>query len=197
MYNTLGVLLAGGESRRFGQPKAFATYKKQYFWEISYQAIKKVTDTNIIISQSAYIDRFTRENSVSVYEDESPYKGKGPLAGIYTAMKKEQAEWYIVLSCDIPQITSKTLENLLKFRSNHIQAIIPKISGRIQPLVGVYHSSIFPEIENQLLTNQLKLTNLLDLIDVCYVNEQDLMINQEVFSNINTQSDYHKLLNND
>ncbi|WP_226666012.1 molybdenum cofactor guanylyltransferase [Metabacillus litoralis] len=197
MYNTLGVLLSGGESRRFGVPKAFASYKNQFFWKISFQALEKVAETSVIITQSKYFDRFSQEEFVKMYEDDPLFKGNGPLAGIYTAMKKERAEWYVVLSCDIPRITSRTLENLLKFRDSHIQAVIPKVSGKIQPLIGVYHHSIFPIIENQLTMNQLKITNLLNLINVCYVTEEDLMSDQEIFSNINSQMDYNKLLKRD
>ncbi|MGM0873421.1 MAG: molybdenum cofactor guanylyltransferase [Bacillota bacterium] len=197
MSETVGVLLAGGESRRFGHPKAFARFKDKSFWEHSYIAMKEVTDHQMIISHPNLIDRFNEVATCLVLKDDEEVKGKGPLAGIYTAMNNKKAEWYVILSCDVPFITEHTIRSLLDLRQPNIKAIIPKINGKLHPLIGIYHHCIFSTIEKQLSKHKYKMVSLLEEIDVLYVSEKDICVELKIFSNINSQEDYTQLLTND
>jgi molybdopterin-guanine dinucleotide biosynthesis protein A len=197
MHETVGVLLAGGESRRFGHPKAFASFKGQTFWEHSFHAMKEVTDYQLIISHSNLFKRFSEVAPCQVLKDDEEVKGKGPLAGIYTAMNHEKSEWYVILSCDIPFITKYTIRSLLDLRQPNVKAVIPKINGKLHPLIGVYHHSIFTMIENQLLKHDYKMVTLLEKIEVLYVSEKDLDVDVKIFSNINSQEDYIQYVTND
>lgn len=196
LHETVGVLLAGGESRRFGGKKAFAKFKGRFFWEHSYFALKEVSNQQVIISHQDLIDQFKEMASCQVLVDDEKVKGKGPLAGIYTAMKNIEAEWYVVVSCDIPFISKRTLHSLLDMRSSSVTAIIPRVNGKHHPLIGVYHQSIFAKLEKQLLKHEYKMMSFLKKIDVIYASEQELAVDAKVFSNINSQEDYTKLLSN-
>ena len=99
--------------------------------------------------------------SCQVLVDDEKVKGRGPLAGIYTAMKNIEAKWYVVVSCDIPFVTKHTLHNLLKMRNSSVTTIIPRVNGRLHPLIGVYHHSIFAELEKQLVNHEYKMMSFL------------------------------------
>ncbi|WP_168733814.1 molybdenum cofactor guanylyltransferase [Metabacillus sediminilitoris] len=193
MHNIVGVLLAGGESRRFGQPKAFAKFKELTFWEHSYDAMKNITDRQLIISHPALVERFRDDSLCQVFTDNEEVKGKGPLAGIYTAMEIENAEWFVVLSCDIPYINEKTIQTLLDLRHQNVKAVIPNIKGKLHPLIGVYHKSILSIISKQLENHEHKMISLLEKIAVLYVSENDIDVDLKSFSNINSQKDYLQL----
>lgn len=197
MNNTLGVLLAGGESRRFGRPKAFANYKGKSFWEYSFKVLQNTTDKQIIISHSDLVDEFKLKTNQIVIKDDESVKGKGPLAGIYTAMKTEEAEWYVFLSCDIPLITSDVVKKLLQFRNTDTKIIVPKIEGKLHPLIGVYHRSLFSTVNNNLIHNKLKLISLFEQTMVHYITEHDMKVDVRKFSNINSPKDYDEVLKSD
>jgi molybdenum cofactor guanylyltransferase len=196
LHETVGVLLAGGESSRFGGKKAFAKFMGQSFWEHSYFALKGASNQQVIISHQDLINQFKEMVACQVLVDDEKVKGRGPLAGIYTAMKNIKAEWYVVVSCDIPFISEQTLHRLLDMRSASVTAVIPKVNGKLHPLIGVYHHSIFAKLEKQLSKHEYKMMSFLEKIDVIYVSEQELAVDAKVFSNINSQEDYTKLLSN-
>lgn len=97
----INVLLAGGASRRFGEPKAFVKWRGRMFYEWAKKALGEHT---VIISRPEFIDRFQENGENEVYQDAEPFQGMGPLAGIYTAFKKTNGDLYTVLSCDTPLI---------------------------------------------------------------------------------------------
>lgn len=102
----VNVLLAGGASRRFGEPKAFVKWKGRMFYECAKEALGEQT---VIISRPEFIDRFQENGENEVYQDAEPFQGMGPLAGIYTAFKKTDGDLYTVLSCDTPLIQRRTM----------------------------------------------------------------------------------------
>ncbi|KKI93854.1 hypothetical protein WQ54_02055 [Bacillus sp. SA1-12] len=196
MRKTAGVLLAGGESSRFGHQKVFASYQGELFWEHSFSVLKAVTEKQMIISHPNIAGRLKDAAPCPVLLDEPDVKGKGPLAGMYTAMNHVQAEWYVFLACDLPLITNEAVLRLLDLRGNDIEAVIPKINGRLQPLIGVYHHSIHSLVKKQLKNQQYKMGSLLEKIKVLYVTEKDLQVDPFIFRNINSQEDYKELHTN-
>lgn len=72
-----GVILAGGESSRFGEPKAFVRYNGKYFYEYSLQALVPFTNQVVIISHPSLTSRFSQDPAVKVTEDIPLFAGKG------------------------------------------------------------------------------------------------------------------------
>lgn len=195
-HDIVGVLLAGGKSRRFGKPKAFASFEEQDFWKYSIDAMSENTDQQIIISQPDLVSRFKGKTSCEILEDDESVMGKGPLAGIYTAIKHKRAKWYVIISCDVPLIKRQTIHSLLNLRNDQVQAIIPQIKGKLHPLIGIYHYTVLDKIEQQLRDGDYRVIKLLEKITVCYVSEHDLNTEVKSFCNINSQEDYKELLTN-
>lgn len=186
-----GIILAGGESRRFGSPKALAQMKNRYFLEYAIQAIEGLTKENVIISHSTIKSELKKVTSIPVIEDLPEYKGKGPLAGIATGMKYLHSDWYIVLPCDTPNITEFEIMSLVKHIQLDVDAIIPVVKGRIQPLIGLYHSNVISEVIELLDSNYYKMMKLLDQLRVSYVHFEE----EHPFQNINDLEEFQKLIN--
>lgn len=187
-----GVLLAGGESRRFGSPKAFARKDGQAFYRYSLEVLAPFSDTMLIVTNPNLFSRFNEENlSLKIVNDAYPYQGQGPLAGIYTAMKEQKADWYIILPVDVPCIKKSVVERLLTFAKGDTEAVIPIVSGRMHPLIGIYHASLRPKIASLLDEDKRPVRSLLDECQVEYVEMQD----EQPFININHQTDYEHLFN--
>ncbi|MCY8634843.1 molybdenum cofactor guanylyltransferase [Bacillus spizizenii] len=186
----INVLLAGGASRRFGEPKAFVNWRGKMFYEWAKKAFGEHT---VIISRPEFIDRFQENGEIEVYQDAEPFQGMGPLAGIYTAFKKTDGDLYTVLSCDTPLIQRRTMLELKRLMTEGIDAVVPISDGREQPLIAIYHKRIMPILYDHLSEKRLRISDLLGRISVCYVQAEEIGANPAEFINVNTRDDFRRL----
>lgn len=187
----LGVILAGGQSRRFGSPKPFAEKGGFPFFSYSIHAVQPFTASQMIIAHPELKDEFHKKDpSIKVITDHPAYQGKGPLAGIYTAMETEKAEWYLTVPVDVPFIETRVFENLLTYTAKDIDAVIPVVFGKQHPLIAIYHYSIKRKVKENLDKDKLSVRQLLERIRVKYVPVD----NEKPFININRQTDYEQFI---
>lgn len=185
----VGIILAGGESRRFGSPKALARLKGQYFIEYAIQSLEGFTMENVIISHSTITSELKKVTSLPVIEDVPEFKGKGPLAGLATGMNYLQSDWYIILPCDTPTMTKAVITSLVEHINEDVDAIIPVVNGRIQPLIGLYHSRVLDKVNKLLESDQYKMMKLLDQVKVKSIDFED----DKPFQNINNLEEFKKI----
>lgn len=193
---TIGILLAGGQSRRFGQPKAFAVYKEKYFYEWAKEALKPNVNELVIVSHPSLKKEFKQRGEPNVVEDAAPFQGRGPLAGIYTVMKEYDGDWYAVLPCDTPKMTPFIIHNIQNFIAEDVEAVIPIIDGKVQPLAAMYHKRTKSIIRELLDEEEYRVKSLLDRCRVRWVTEEELQIEGEEFENINDKTSFQLLLDN-
>ncbi|PIC57690.1 molybdenum cofactor guanylyltransferase [Sporosarcina sp. P12(2017)] len=143
---TVGVLLAGGQSRRFGSPKAFATHEGHSFYHYSLEALRPICDKIVVVTRPEFQEQFP--DSVHVTTDLASYAGMGPLAGILSAMELMEADRYVVLPCDMPFIEADIMERLLELHDGDISSVT--VEGKRHPLVSVWNATVKPTIKQAL-----------------------------------------------
>ncbi|MGP7816706.1 molybdenum cofactor guanylyltransferase [Niallia sp. 01092] len=186
----IGIILAGGQSKRYGEPKAFAKREGKFFYQYSIEALVSVAARIYLVAHPNIKNRFKCNKGVEVIEDLKPFQGYGPLAGIYSVMDEIEAEWYFVLPIDSPFITKQTIEKLLNSIQEGVEAVVPLVNGKAQPLIAVYHRKVKEQIHQALRKNALSVNGLLEHISVKFVED----FNEEIFVNINNRSDYTKYI---
>ncbi|MDX5474814.1 MAG: molybdenum cofactor guanylyltransferase [Bacillaceae bacterium] len=189
MNDTTGILLSGGKSSRFGSPKAFAKFNEKEMFEYSMAILEEVTGEVVISSSPTLSPTFQARGFNNIIEDVEHFRGKGPLAGIYSCMKSAPSQWYVVLPCDMPLLSKEVLNIMLEHKSPGVDVIIPNAFGRVQPLVGVYHQSVLPILEQNLKEDNLKMMEFIQRLNVKYLKEDELNMQQNDFQNINRESD--------
>lgn len=185
----LGVILSGGESQRFGEPKAFAPYDGLPFYQHAVNALTLHVEKIVIVTHGALKERFNRETGLQVIEDVEPYIGKGPLSGVYTSMKQYEFEWYFIVACDMPYFNSAIAGEIIQGIQDGDKGIIPKAEGRIHPLSALYHHSTFPHLVRQLESGSYRMTEWIDRFDARIVDGLD----EKYFKNVNDKQEYRKL----
>lgn len=156
---TVGILLAGGRSTRYGSPKAFAKWQGKYFYEWVYEALAAVCDHVVIVALEELEHRFPAR--LHVVTDCDPYKGNGPLAGIYTAMLERPADRYLVLPCDMPCMSSAGLTRLLA-ETRDAPAYAVEWAGSQYPLVSCWQPSMVASLREALEQRQYGVIRLLN-----------------------------------
>ncbi|MGA9289394.1 MAG: molybdenum cofactor guanylyltransferase, partial [Anaerobacillus sp.] len=187
----IGVVLAGGESRRFGSPKAFAKYGGMAFYRIVLNQLQTIVNETAIVTKKDLIEDFYTSPSdhVRLLLDHESVVGKGPLAGIYSAMEEIKGDYYVTVACDMPFVKEEVLMKLLEEMKKHpkAMAVVPIHQGRIQPLCAIYHASCSNVIKDNLRLGKKRMTDLLDEIKVHYISFD---AEQHYFVNINTNEEY-------
>ena len=178
----VGILLAGGLSRRYGSPKAFAEMNGKKFHELVYETLYSVCDEVIVVTRNEFIDWFPKEYHVIV--DIQKYSGFGPLAGIYSAMEALDADQYVVLPCDMPLITSSILKELINYHTKEVTVVTSE--GHLQPLVSVWNKNVKSKIRESLEKRELKMTDVLEKTDMTQVDGSHLACSPNFFINVNT-----------
>ncbi|MEL3972765.1 molybdenum cofactor guanylyltransferase [Rossellomorea oryzaecorticis] len=191
LKNVMGVILAGGKSRRFGSNKGFALYKGIPFYEWSIRAMKKAVESCVLVTSRELESEYKAIAGMPVIVDDSSFKESGPLGGVYTAMSEmAPAEWYVLLPIDVPYINSSIIEQIIEVDGKGFKAIIPIIEGKKQFLIAAYHYSLKDMIYEQLRSGNYRMQSLVESIDVLYIKEKEMGKNANVsFRNVNTVQD--------
>jgi molybdopterin-guanine dinucleotide biosynthesis protein A len=184
---TIGIVLAGGQSKRFGEPKALALRCGKPFLFYSVEALRSIVDQVVVVAQP-HIQKQLQLKDVQWIEDVSQHKGKGPLAGIYSAMKHYEATWYIVLPCDIPFIHETIVTSLKQQADDAFDAIVPYVNRRPQPLVAIYHHRVKSLMYDCLQQGEYRMYTFLSSCRVKHIEMKE----EQPFMNINTKEQYYK-----
>ena len=183
MTRTIGIVLAGGLSSRFGSPKAFAKLGDRCFYEIAKEALEAHCDDVIIVTRQELLERFPE--GIKAITDIMDYRGLGPLAGILSAMESVEADRYIVLPCDMPYVDEAVVGKLLAQHEQGVTAVV--VDERQHPLVSVWDCSVKENLQEALDNGQLRVIPVLASSDVSWIDGSLLADNeQRVFTNVNT-----------
>ena len=176
-----GIVLAGGKSRRMGRDKALIVLKNRTFLEHVVFALKPMVDDIFIVSDNPdhQIENFYRVPDMIM--------DAGPIAGIYTGLIHSKSQNNIVLSCDVPLISSSVLEILLDNNEDCYDIVQLKDQENYYPLIALYKKRIAPYFLTLLNKGERKLMRAfrgLNVKTICIEKAQ-----QELVKNVNTISD--------
>jgi molybdopterin-guanine dinucleotide biosynthesis protein len=153
----LGVILAGGGSRRFGSPKALARVAGRRIIDRVADALGGATD-EVAISGTLAVQ------GVRTLPDERP--GLGPLGGVLSALRcaaREDRGGVLVAGCDMPFLSPAVLR-LLRARgeASAAVAVVPASAGRrgFEPLCAWYSTRALDALEAMAETGELGLHTL-------------------------------------
>lgn len=185
----VGVILAGGASRRFGTPKMFASFKGSYYFEHAYTCLQPFCDQVFIVTNERFQACFPKRYSILV--DNPQFSGSGPLAGIYTAMQAYAASHYIFLPCDMPLVTSEVIDKLLPYHTKEITTV--SVAGKWQPLVSIWRSELKEKIYTYLVNGHKQVKQFIYDIEHTVVSVETLSLEPHIFTNVNTPKDSEEL----
>jgi molybdopterin-guanine dinucleotide biosynthesis protein A len=127
------VLLAGGESRRFGQDKATFVWEGKPLWERQLDILRGLEPDQILIS--ARTDPLWRPSDIPFIPDEAP--SRGPISGLAAAFGTMRGSHLLALAIDLPCVTSDLLRSLVSL-TDEGRGVIPVADAKEQPLAAIY-----------------------------------------------------------
>lgn len=180
-----GVLLAGGQSLRYGQPKMFELFDGEPLYKKSLIALQKSQLCPVIIATNAsLLPKFEKEN-IEFNIEKEPHQG--PLVALQNIMVNfPDVEWFFVVASDMPCMNADFIQRMLTYIDNRYEAIVPKQASKLQPLASLYRRSALAKATYLIQQNKRSMKALLDELQVCYVEFDEKC---STFININTKLD--------
>ena len=186
-----GVILAGGESRRFGRDKALVELGERRLIEYGVDSLHSIFEEVFIaankVRQFQYLD-------IPIVCD--VIRGAGSLGGILTGLIHAKAEKCLVVACDMPLI-NHALIRLLLDHSNDYDVVVPLVKGEPEPLHAIYTRRCIGPIVKMILKSDYRIVNLFNLVPTLKIEEEEwsyLDPEGTSFMNINTPADFQVAL---
>jgi molybdopterin-guanine dinucleotide biosynthesis protein A len=201
MLQASAIILAGGQSRRMGTPKAALRLGNSTILERLVTELRTIFEDILVVAAPASSEDFpiehllpTAPSSVRLLRDRNAHEGPAVALGFGLAAASNDIAF--ACSCDLPLLRG-TVVRALYGMLNGYEAVIPHIGGRPQPLCAVYRRSVTAMIESRLASGERRLTRIAATLRAYRPRELQLRaVDPDLgsFLNINTPEDYRRAL---
>ncbi len=187
------IILAGGESKRIKQYKPLVNLcGKPLIKHVLGKIIDHVDKIIISIREEDHrekLSNFLKNNSIVYVVD---HLRKGPITGIYTSISMVETNQVLILPCDTPFISWKTINYLLRELIPPYEAVVYKWRNNyLEPLISVFNTSSLRKVLEHMISNNIfSAHRIYDYLLTKYlVVEETISDPYKEFFNINTLED--------
>lgn len=193
MSRICGAAIAGGRSRRYGEPKSFALVGGRRLIDRVLDALQAASDEQVVIANepAAY-----EPLGLAVRGD--TLRDAGAVAGIHAALlhaAAQDCDGVVVLACDMPFPSAALLRALVaRAHTDRADAVLPASDGPrgVEPLCAYYGLACIAPIEHAVARGDLRVIGFHDDVHVSVMPAADvaqLGDPQRMFMNVNTPDD--------
>ena len=191
--NILGVVLAGGKSRRFGSDKSSVKLGDKSLIEHTISKIENNFKEILIITNNENI--IFNNNNVFLIND--IIKGYlGPLVGVLTAMdwvkkNKKNYNWIATFPCDTPFFDQSVIETIIKYPQKSTKKLFFLKSGnKRHNIFGLWSMELKDILLKDINNGYRKVEEWANKVgsEIIEINSE----NDNNFLNINTKEDLEK-----
>ncbi|MBN2304898.1 MAG: molybdenum cofactor guanylyltransferase [Anaerolineae bacterium] len=182
------AIIAGGQSSRMGQDKAFVLLDgKPMIAHILAHIASLGQDETILCTN--HPDKYAGF-SLPAFRDVLP--GKGALGGIYSAIYHSQSDYILTVACDMPFLNPTLLHYMIDLRDENggpYDVIVPVVNDHPQGLHAIYSRACLQPIRARLDADRLKVIGFHDDVRVRHLEPVEYMRfdpEGRSFQNINT-----------
>jgi len=186
-----GFVLVGGESRRMGQEKALLDLGGQPL------VVRTAERLRLVVVELSLVGSPQRFGDLGLPVLADRVTGRGPLAGIVTALEATRHDWNLIMACDLPYLETRFVEFLLEQSATRPEAdaVVPRPADGWQPLCAAYHRRCLPAFERVLASEKPKISHAYDALRVHPITDEALTrfaFSAQMFKNMNTPEEYEE-----
>lgn len=187
------IVLAGGKSTRFGSNKALYKLEQVPMLDNIIEKLEPLFNKIYVIGDP----NLSSKNNPKIIHLNDIIKDKGPLGGLFTALKITDSKYNYLQACDMPFIKKEYVKFIKKQveESSKYEAYIPKKDGYLEPFAGIYKKEISDKVLDLINQNKLNFDYLYDLIKIKVIKEDKIrkaVDIERIFFNINKKEDIRK-----
>ena len=181
-----GIVLAGGKSTRMGTDKGLLMLKGKTFVEHVCAALNPITEGRLLVVTNNEEYAFCKATLVK-----DVVLDKGPVSGIYSGLQQSTTDLNIIVSTDVPFISTEFLRWLLAQHKAPFDVTEVIVKARVNPLIAVYNKSVASIFYENLITNKLKLITVVEGLSHQTIDVPEQWLAQ--LANINTKEEYDNI----
>ena len=172
-----GLILSGGLSSRMGEEKRLIHYhgktQEQYLFDLLNSYCSEV-----------YVSINQNQTTDLPYIQDFDLPIKSPIVGIISAFQQNPNTAWLVVACDMPFVSEKTIDLLLQHRNpkKYATAFENPDEHFPEPLLTIYESKIYPYLQEAINQGKKSPMKVLQNLDVELIKDFDL----QWIKNINT-----------
>jgi len=185
-----GIILAGGQSTRLGQNKAFIEIDGQTLVERVASRLSQVVARIVLVTNSPEQFAFV---GLPMTADLIP--GVGAAGGLHAGLSAIGTEYGFVVGCDMPFLNVSLMRYLISLREGY-DAVIPRLGQYHEPLHAVYSRRCLATIEERVRSGRRRILELCSDMCVRYVDETEIGLldpHRLSFFNINDPQDLEQM----
>ena len=182
MIEATAYILMGGKSTRFGSEKWKAKLGSHTVLDVVWNACNIFKKRKLIGKKKP-----TQKNKTFILDI---YNYCAPIVGIHTAIVNSKTNWILILSCDLPLINEECLKFIWDSKTEQVDAVVPIVKNRIQPLCSLYNIDILSQLNHSINKQNFSLHNFLKTINTQFINMDHY---EKSFLNMNTQNDLKRV----
>lgn len=181
------LVLAGGDSRRMGRPKALLPVGATTLVEwLTARLAPDFAHLLVAAREPGLLPPGLRPHLVR-----DLHAGAGPLAGVEAGLSASPYETLVAVACDMPAVTVDLVRRLAAAAAGPaVDAAVPRLAGRPEPACAAYRRSAAGPIGTALGAGRLRAADALSDLRVCWLDDED----PALFANLNTPADYDRFL---
>jgi len=191
--NILGVVLAGGKSKRFGEDKNHIKLGDKTLLEhVLSKIINKFEEILIVSSHNQEIKKL---ENISIISD--CFDDYGPLAGVLSSMKwikenQKKYKWVATFPSDTPFFETSIIEEYKKrINTQDSSLYFIKSNNKRHNIFGLWSINLLEVLEDDLINNNFRKVE--DWANKIGVKTIDIKVKKfDPFFNINTKEDFKK-----
>ena len=159
---------------RFGRDKALEIIDGYSLLDKVISSVSRVSEKIIVVTSQEKIPLFGSVNCIQKVVVDA-YPNKGVLGAIYTGLLHSYTPYVLVVGCDMPFLKLPLLQYMADItRKNNFDAIVPKLSGMIEPLHAIYSRNCLSTILILLQRGKFRVSDLINLVNTRYVCEDEI-----------------------
>ena len=135
----LGVVLAGGASRRMGADKALLSHPDGSSWLEAQVKLLRSVDLEVCVLTGHGRHHALLSSREGVTVQAEPWQPAGPLWALSCVLHDRDDEALLTLPVDMPGLRMDALQQLIfRWRQQKARAIVADDGSRLQHLFGIY-----------------------------------------------------------
>ncbi|MEY4484981.1 MAG: hypothetical protein RL693_2433 [Verrucomicrobiota bacterium] len=186
MFPFAAALIAGGQSTRMGQDKAFLNWQGQPLWEAQLAKLEALQPVRLLLS-------CRREQHIQAPQAEllfDPPGSDGPLPALARCLESVNMP-VLALAVDMPHVSAVFLCDLIAVSSSEDGGVIFHGPHGYEPLCALYPVAILPLLQEAIARGNFRFQSLVqNAVDAGLLTVIPLTPDQEnLFFNLNTPAD--------